>query len=188
MFKSVKADSTSTHNIRSDMASHNSALLRVQAPRQLLALIAAAAQLLATNTAPTPAAAAAAAPPCTSLQACRTRLVLLSQLSASQLQQQLSADVAGAALSADSAAAAAAATAAAAAAAAEAAGFSSIKSIAVPPLRARASDIAPMALQAALPEAVLRGYTAVELTDAAELQLAGMPRLFITPKGFWCLL
>jgi hypothetical protein len=30
-----------------------------------------------------------------------------------------------------------------------------------------------MALQAALPEAVLRGYTAVELTDAAELQLAG---------------
>jgi hypothetical protein len=75
--------------------------------------------------------------------------------------------VAGAALSADSAAAAAAAASAAAA------GFSSIKTLAVPPLRARASDIAPMALQAALPEAVLRGYTAVELTDAAELQLAG---------------
>jgi hypothetical protein len=136
----------------------------VQAPWKLLAVIAAAVNLLTPATAPSsPAAAAAAAPPGSFLQACRTRLVLLSQLPAIQLQQQLSGDLAGTSSSADSAAAAAAA----------AAGFSSISTLAVPPLRARAGDMAQMALQAALPEAALRGYTAVELTDAAELQLAG---------------
>jgi hypothetical protein len=40
-----------------------------------------------------------------------------------------------------------------------------------------------MALQAALPEAVLRGYTAVELTDAAELQLAGKQQTYIKCKS-----
>jgi hypothetical protein len=133
-----------------------------QAPCQLLAVIdAAVATLLAAAAAKPetqpPPPAAAAAPPGSFLQACRTHLILLSQLPASQLLQQLhnAAD--------DNPTSAAAA----------AVGLAGIKALSVPPLRARASDIAQMALQAALPEALLRGYTAVELTDAAELQLAG---------------
>ncbi|WIA18804.1 hypothetical protein OEZ85_003487 [Tetradesmus obliquus] len=152
--------------------------LAVQAPRQLLALIDAAVAVLAAAAATAEthgsgqppaaaAAAAAAAAPGSFLQAHAARLVLLSQLPASQLQGRLRG------LAPHDATATAAQHASAAAAAAAAAGLSGIKAISVPPLRARASDIAPMAVQAALPDALLRGYAAVQLTDAAELQLAG---------------
>jgi hypothetical protein len=143
-----------------------------QAPIQLLALIDAAIATLARAATPDSQAAGAEAPAGSFLQACRTRLVLLSQLPASQLQQQLLHDQT-ADENSNSTHPAESTSDQQTPAAAAAAGFAGIKSIAVPPLRARASDIAPMALQAALPEALLRGYTAVELTDAAELQLAG---------------
>jgi hypothetical protein len=52
-------------------------------------------------------------------------------------------------------------------------GFSRCSCIAVPPLRARASDILPLALHAATASAALRGYARVELSHAAQLQLQG---------------
>lgn len=54
-----------------------------------------------------------------------------------------------------------------AAAASMSGGLARMTVIAIPPLRARSSDVAPLALQAAAVQAAKRGYNSVKLTDAA---------------------
>lgn len=85
----------------------------------------------------------------------RTRLVLISQLSLTQLAQQLSLE----ALSPSAGATAALAA------------FKDCPSIALPALRARPSDVCMLAVAAGQATATLRGYGSIELTDAAQMQV-----------------
>lgn len=142
-------------------------LLALQAPVELLALADAAVATLSKQTAATAAAHAEAAPaaelvpPGSLLLSCHTRLVLVSQLPLGQLVKHLQdcySCNAGAPL--------------AGLPQPGVPGLSRCSSIAVPPLRARASDIVPLALQAAATAAVLRGYADVQLTETAALQLS----------------
>lgn len=91
------------------------------------------------------------------LVAHRTRLVLVSQLPLAQLLDQLppTALLVGAAGQPGKVGA----------------GLRDCPSIALPALRARPSDIGPLAVAAGRSTAVLRGYQGIQLTDAAEMQL-----------------
>lgn len=144
--------------------------LAIQAPARLLALAdAAIAALLpvGASKSPLPAAAAAAAPTTehagSFLKAHRTRLVLVSQLPLAQLTQQLQ-ELPGAAPEA-------AASPQPAATASLALGLPHCRSIALSALRARSSDIGPLAVLSGQAAAWLRGYRSIMLTDAAEKQL-----------------
>jgi len=146
--------------------------LTLQAPYSLLALADAAVANLDPQQnppaaeVPTAAAAAAAAEaaarPGSFLKAHRTRLVLVSQPTLTQLLQQLQESAAAAA--GDSTPAPAA--------------FASLKkcpSIAVPALQARPSDIGPLAIAAGQGTACLRGYSGIQLSAAALQQLTSYP-------------
>jgi hypothetical protein len=92
------------------------------------------------------------------LLAHRTRLVLVSQLPLAQLLEQIppTALLAGAAVGQLGPVGP---------------GLRDCPAIALPALRARPSDIGPLAVAAGRSTAALRGYQGIQLTDAAEMQL-----------------
>lgn len=148
-----------------------------QAPYQLLSLAEAAVAALRPNSTAAKAAAAAAAAegaaqqaadaeqPGAFLQTHRARLVLVSQMPLAQLLERLPD------LSAGAAAAAAGGGVGRQPGGAAGQALKDCPSIALPALRARASDIGPLAVAAGQATAALRGYQSIELTDAAEKQL-----------------